>query len=64
MFNPYFEASSPPAKSPALTSGLLEKLSKLDRDDLLILCLVFLLAKKSSKDDIWPLVAVALYCFL
>lgn len=62
MFNPYFESPSP--QQPSVTGGLKEKLSKLDGDDLLILCLVFILARRTSKDDIWPMIAVALYCFL
>lgn len=62
MFNPYFERPAPQTQSDK--TGLPEKLSKLDSDDLLILALVFILAKKNSNDDIWPLIAVALYCFL
>ena len=62
MFNPYFETPAP--QPPSKAGGLQEKLSKLDSDDLLMLALVFILARKSNKDDMWPLIAVALYCFL
>lgn len=67
MFNPYFEPepreTQPPQKV-ASSSGILDKLKHLDKDDLLMLALIFILTKGSSKEDIWPLVAVMLYCML
>ena len=67
MFNPYFEPSprepSVPQPSP-LSGGVLDKFKNLDKDDLLMLALIFVLSKSNSKEDIWPLVAVMLYCML
>lgn len=69
MFNPYV---GEPAqcihpvkgeKSNAL-NGILERLGRLDSDDLLILLLVYLLAKEGDQDGIWPLVAALLYLML
>lgn len=67
MFNPYFEPEpreiQPPQKV-ASSNGILDKFKHLDKDDLLMLALIFILTKGSSKEDIWPLVAVMLYCML
>lgn len=67
MFNPYFEPS--PREEQISTAsvpsgGILDKLKALDKDDLLMLALIFALVRSSSKEDIWPLVAVMLYCLL
>lgn len=69
MFNPYVGAAAQfirPVKG-AESHGLgsiLSKLGNLDSDDLLILLLVYLLAKEGDQDGIWPLVAAMLYLIL
>lgn len=67
MFNPYFEPDPREVQkqsSTSLSGGMLDKLKSLDKDDLLMLALIFALVRNSSKEDIWPLVAVMLYCML
>lgn len=67
MFNPYFEPAAQATNSPqsaASSSSILDKFKSLDKDDLLMLALIFVLVKSNSKEDIWPLVAVMLYCIL
>lgn len=66
MFNPYFEPTPPEEQAaiPVASGGILDKLKALDKDDLLMLALIFALVRSSSKEDIWPLVAVMLYCML
>lgn len=73
MFNPYVEQSEPyPLSAPSgvegkpsrQTEGLLGRLGRLDSDDLLILLLIFLLAREGEGDALWPLVAAALYLML
>ncbi len=66
MFNPYFEPTPPveQAATPVVSGGILDKLKSLDKDDLIMLALIFTLVRSSSKEDIWPLVAVMLYCML
>lgn len=63
MFNPYFEPPQQPQKTKS-SGGLLEKLGHLDKDDLLMLALIFVLSRRQSSEDIWPLVAVMLYCLM
>lgn len=77
MFNPYAgqpeevlrpvpQSAGPerPPEKPKVMEGLLERLGRLDRDDLLLLVLVFLLAKDGEGDVLWPLAAAALYLML
>ena len=73
MFNPYVEEpvkdlhpiGPPPSPAPGgALDGLLGKLGHLEKDDLLIGLLVYLLAKDGEQDGIWPLVAAALYLIL
>lgn len=67
MFNPYIEPNIPEPtakKNQSAMGGIFDKLKSLDQDDLLMLALIFILARKNSKEDIWPLVAVIIYCML
>ena len=66
MFNPYFEPAphEEQAPAPAVSGGILDKFKSLDKDDLIMLALIFALVRSNSKEDIWPLVAVMLYCML
>ena len=67
MFNPYFEPclqENSTEHTPSPSGGILDKLKTLDKDDLLMLGLIFVLARRNTKDEIWPLVAVMLYCLL
>ena len=68
MFNPYVsrpeDALRPVRRPPPGPEGLLDRLGRLERDDLLILVLIYLLAKEGEPERIWPLVAVMLYLLL
>ena len=69
MFNPYVGEPAQcihPVKWEKRSGldGILERLGRLDSDDLLILLLVYLLAKEGDQDGIWPLVAAMLYLML
>ena len=78
MFNPYIggmpepirpverphPAEPPQERPPELLSGLLGHLGKLDRDDLMMLALIYLLARENPEDRICPLAAIILYCLL
>lgn len=75
MFNPYIPgirpelqplppAGPPPGPGSGPLDGVLERLSHLERDDILIGLLVYLLAKDQEGDNLWPLLAAALYLFL
>lgn len=67
MFNPYFEPipqEEEAVPAPPISGGIMDHLKSLDKDDLLMLALIFVLVKRNSKEDIWPLVAVMLYCLL
>lgn len=66
MFNPYLappESALQPVKGGGL-GGILRRLETLDADDLVILLLLYLLAKDGEGDGIWPLAAVMLYLLL
>ena len=72
MFNPYLsahESALRPARGSGETGngplqGILRRLGRLDSDDLLLLLLIYLLARKEDEDGIWPLVALGLYLML
>lgn len=70
MFNPYVsevQGALRPARQPKSDPGLgklMDRLSHLDNDDLIILLLVFLLARQGDKDSFWPLAAALLYLIL
>lgn len=68
MFNPYVGSLPQTLRPvPQKASGgnglgaIFSKLGDLDRDDLLMLLLIYLLVKEGDQDGIWPLVAAALY---
>jgi hypothetical protein len=77
MFNPYVgpveqslrqtkppkPAPGPPEKSQSL-GAVLDRLSSLDRDDVLIALLIFLLARDQETDSLWPMVAAGIYLLL
>ena len=69
MFNPYVstpEQSLRPVREPSKgpLDGILGRLGRLETDDLLILALVYLLAREDEQDRIWPLVAALIYLML
>jgi hypothetical protein len=68
MFNPYVsplsEALHPVSEAPGPLSGLQARLQGLDRDDLLILLLLYLLLKEGPEDRLWPLLGALLYLLL
>ena len=68
MFNPYVSGREnvlrPAPKPPGGPERILKKLGKLDREDLLVLALIWLLAGEGEEDRIWPLVAAMLYLLL
>ena len=69
MFNPYLSSHESalhpvPGRNAGPLQGLARRLGNLDSDDLLLLLLIYLLARKEDADGIWPLVAVALYLML
>jgi hypothetical protein len=70
MFNPYLSAPSqalariPPRKEKDGPLRLLERLKKLDSDDLLLMLIIYLLMKEPDKDELWPLLAALVYCIL
>lgn len=68
MFNPYVGSVSqslhkPSEKTGGGVGGILGKIGELDRDDLLMLLLIFLLVKEGEQDGLWPMVAAMLYLF-
>ena len=70
MFNPYVsevQRALRPARQQKQDLGLgklMERLGHLDNDDLIILLLVFLLARQGDRDSFWPLAAALLYLIL
>lgn len=70
MFNPYvtgIQAALRPAGQQKQELGLntlLGRLGQLDNDDLIILLLVFLLARQGDTEGFWPLAAALLYLIL
>ncbi len=69
MFNLYVEephhALQPvPERQSGPLDGILGRLGKLDRDDLLILLLIYLISREGEEDSIWPLAAALLYLIL
>ena len=70
MFNPYvseIQGALRPVRRKKTDLGLgnlMERLSHLDNDDLIILLLVFLLARQGDQDSFWPLAAALLYLIL
>ena len=80
LFNPYLgepaEALSPrerrppePAPPPpppqsGLVPALMERLGRLDREDLLIAALVYLLASEGEEDRLLPVLAAGLYLLM
>ena len=68
MFNPYVsrpeDALRPVRRPQKAPEGILGRLGRLERDDLLILTLIYLLAREGDPDRIWPLAAVLLYLLL
>ena len=70
MFNPYIPSPEPEPLPPPEPSreGLLpdlgELLSRLDRDDLMVALLVYLLSRREFGGDLWPLVAAGLFLLL
>ena len=70
MFNPYvtgIQTALRPARQQKKDGGLetlLSRLGQLDNDDLIILLLVFLLARQGDPEGFWPLAAALLYLIL
>lgn len=70
MFNPYvmgIQTALRPARQQKRDAGLetlLSRLGQLDNDDLIILLLVFLLARQGDPEGFWPLAAALLYLIL
>lgn len=70
MFNPYvtgIQAALRPVHQQKRDMGLetlLSRVGQLDNDDLIILLLVFLLARQGDPDGLWPLAAALLYLIL
>jgi hypothetical protein len=70
MFNPYLATPRqaleqiPPRKAAEGHQRLLERLRKLDSDDLLLMLMIYFLMKEPNKDELWPLLAALLYCIL
>lgn len=68
MYNPYLNRPEQMLESihqgsPPL-GGLLQKLNRLDQDDLLMLLILYLVMGEGKQGDVWPLLAVLLYCIL
>lgn len=68
MYNPYLNTTKqmlePVNGTRDITGGILRKLHQLDSDDILIMLIVYLVMRDGKKDDIWPLLAALMYCFL
>ncbi len=70
MYNPFFQdpaqmlEQNKKSKGQNSMGGFMERLRGLDRDDLLILLLIFLLFQDENQDNIWPLLAALVYCML
>lgn len=70
MFNPYvtgIQAALRPVHRQPADLGLetlLRRVGQLDSDDLIILLLVFLLARQGDPEGFWPLAAALLYLLL
>lgn len=71
MFNPYISSAGQSLRlitgkgsTGSGLDGILRKLGNLDSDDLLILLLIYLLAKEGEQDGVWALVAAMLYLIL
>lgn len=68
MFNPYLSSPhamlEPMPAPPGREDGLLERLSNLDNDDLLLLLIIFLLMKDGKQGSIWPMAAALIYLML
>ena len=70
MFNPYVSdhaaALRPSAgkNAPGPGPAILSRLNQLDSDDLLILLLIYLIARQEEEHGIWPFVAMGLYLML
>ena len=70
MFNPFFhepiqmleKQTGSPQFNPA--NMIMQRISQLDGDDLLILLLIFLIFKDGKKDNVWPIIAALVYCML
>lgn len=68
MFNPYLnrpeQMLEPIRKRQAPLDGIVKKLKTLDRDDLLVLAILYLAMGEGKQEELWPLLAVLLYCIL
>ena len=72
MFNPYIASPEPeplpkPLPEPpreSLLPDLKGLLSRLDRDDLMVALLVYLLSRREFGEDLWPLMAAGLFLLL
>ena len=70
MFNPYFhdpsrmlqQSSSSGSQNPL--EGILNRIRRMDSDDLLLLLLIVILVKDGCREDVWPLVAALIYCVI
>lgn len=70
MYNPFFQEPAQMLEKKEVSvgqnpmDGFVNRLRELDRDDLLILLLIFLLFRDGNQDNLWPLLAALVYCML
>lgn len=70
MFNPYvMDVSGALEPAPARHGkdplrGMMDRLGRMDSDDLLLMLIIYLLVKDGNSDSIWPMIAALIYLML